>query len=342
MILDFRSDTVTQPDEAMRSAMATAQVGDDVFHEDPTVRRLEEATAELLGHEDALFVPSGTMGNLIACGLHCARGDELILERRTHTNSFEAGGASALLGAVMTTVDCADGLLRTEQIQSVLRPENDHFPRTRLVVVENTANLIGGVVFPLDTMREIRTFCDTNGLRLHLDGARLWNAAAATGQPESAWGSLADTVSVCLSKGLGCPAGSLLAGNRDTMKQARRLRKMLGGGMRQVGVLAAAGLHALANNRPRLHVDHRITADLGKGLRDILPAAIEVKSPQTNILILAGFAKSENQRIVGLLEQLGIRALALGLDGIRFVSHRNLPEDAARQALDRITKADLS
>ena len=338
MILDFRSDTLTRPCKGMRQAMAEAELGDDVFCEDPTVRQLETEFAAIVGHEDALFVPSGTMANLIAVGLHCARGEELILERRTHTNSFEAGGASALLGAVIQAVDCEEGFLFASTLKTLLRPVNDHFPQTRLVIVENTANLAGGRIYPLQEMENLAEFCHSHKLALHLDGARLWNAAVASGTPEASWASLADTVSCCLSKGLGCPAGSLLAGSHDHMLKARRLRKMLGGGMRQVGVLAAAGLYALHHNIPNLAMDHRITQDLAKGLRDILPPHIRVCEPETNILILEDLAPGENQRLTQTWESAGLRALALGSNGIRFVCHRDLPEDAAAQALERIAK----
>ncbi len=264
MATDFRSDTVTRPTPGMRAAMAAAEVGDDVLGDDPTVIALEAEVAELLGFEAALFLPSGTQSNLVGVMTHCARGEEYIVGQEAHTYRYEAGGA-AVLGSVQPQPlnNAADGTIPLPDIEAAIKPDDAHFARTRLVALENT---IGGKVLPAGYAAAVRELADAHGLSLHLDGARLWNAAVKQGVPPHTIARDFDSVSVCLSKGLGAPVGSVLCGGRDFIKAARRWRKMLGGGMRQAGIIAAAGRYALANNIARLAEDHANAARLAAGL----------------------------------------------------------------------------
>lgn len=334
--LDFRSDTVTCPDAGMRAAMAAAEVGDDVFGEDPTVRRLEERVAALFGREAALLLPSGTMANLVAVGLHCGRGHEAVLERRTHTFAHETGGMSALLGVMPAVVDCPDGWLTPEALAGAIRGDNIHWPRTRLALVENTANLAGGRVLPLAVLDGLWTLCQERGLALHVDGARIWNAAAASGVALREYAARASTLSCCLSKGLGCPAGSLLVGDGEAVAEARRLRKMLGGGMRQSGVLAAAGLYALDTWLPRLEEDHRQARQVARTLRCLLDESIQVQEPESNMILLHSGEPALTRHLLADWERRGVRALALGESCIRLVTHHDLPVDTAFQLEARL------
>src|SRR5437763_6808574 len=244
-VIDLRSDTVTRPTPAMRAAMNTAPVGDDVFGDDPTVSRLEEVVAERLGKEAAVFVPSGTMSNQIAVKTHTRPGDELLCDANCHIYCYEAGGPAVLSGVTCRTIDGDFGILDLSQLEDKIRPDDQHCVRTRLVCLENTHNRGGGRVYPIEKIEAISQWARRHGLAMHLDGARLWNAIVATGIPAREWARHFDTVSVCFSKGLGAPVGSALVGPRDLMHRARRVRKLYGGGMRQVGVLAAAALYAL-------------------------------------------------------------------------------------------------
>lgn len=337
-ILDFRSDTVTRPTAPMRAAMAAAEVGDDVFGEDPTVNALEERVALLFGREAALFCASGTMSNLIALGLHCGRGDEVILERRTHSFAHEVLGATALFGVGFLPLASPDGILAPAQIEAAIREDDIHEPRTRLVVIENTANLTGGRVVSLERLRAIRSLSRARGLRLHLDGARIWNAAAALGTPLRDFAAEVDTLSCCLSKGLGCPVGSMLVGDRADILRGRKLRKMLGGGMRQAGVIAAAGLYALDHHLERLADDHRLIADLAAQLPDVLPATFSVQPPETNILIVHTDGRASTDKAVRAWSECGLLTLALSETTIRLVAHLDLPRDAVAQAIARIAE----
>jgi len=282
MATDFRSDTVTRPTAAMRAAMAAAPVGDDVFGDDPSVNALEAEVGALLGFEAALFVPSGTQSNLVGVMTHCARGDEYIVGQQAHTYRYEAGGA-AVLGSVQPQPldNAADGTLPLPDIEGAIKPEDAHFARTRLVALENT---IGGKVLPTGYSAAVRELADRHGLALHLDGARLWNAAVKQNVEPKAIAAHFDSVSVCLSKGLGAPVGSVLCGGRDFIKAARRWRKMLGGGMRQAGIIAAAGRHALAHHIPRLAEDHENAARLAAGLAKHRELA--VAPTQTNMVFV--------------------------------------------------------
>jgi threonine aldolase len=282
MATDFRSDTVTRPSDGMRAAMAAAPVGDDVFGDDPSVNALEVEVADLLGFEAGLFVPSGTQSNLAGIMTHCARGDEYIVGQKAHTYRYEAGGAAVLGSVQPQPLDNADdGSLLLADIEAAIKPDDAHFAKTRLIALENT---IGGRVLPTGYAATVRAIADRHRLLMHLDGARLWNAAVAQGVEPRTIARGFDSVSVCLSKGLGAPVGSVLCGKRDFIRAARRWRKMLGGGMRQAGIIAAAGRYALAHNRARLVEDHDNAARLAQGLSK--HAVLGSVVPHTNMVFV--------------------------------------------------------
>lgn len=331
-IVDLRSDTVTRPTPAMREAMARAEVGDDVFGDDPSVNALQSRIAELLGFEAALFVPSGTQSNLVAIMSHCQRGDEYLVGQMAHTYRWEGGGA-AVLGSVQPQpiAHQADGTLALADIDAAIKPDDSHFARTRLLCLENT---LGGVVLPPEYVRDATALARRRGLAAHLDGARLFNAATALGGDAYAQARAIaqhfDSVSVCFSKGLGAPVGSALCGSREFIARAHRWRKMAGGGMRQAGVLAAAALHALDHHVKRLAVDHANAKRLADGLAGL--PGVSVDTPQSNIV----FVDVAGPRAAGLIEHLKSRGvLATGLYRLRFVTH--LDVDAA--GIDRAVAA---
>ena len=331
-IVDLRSDTVTQPTAAMRDAMLAAPLGDDVFGDDPTVNALQTRIAELLGKEAALFVPTGTQSNLVAIMSHCGRGDEYIVGQMAHTYRWEGGGA-AVLGSVQPQPleHQADGTLALPDIEAAIKPDDSHFARSRLLALENT---IGGKVLPMTYLADATSLARQRGLATHLDGARLFNAAVALGGDPRArareMAQLFDTVSVCFSKGLGAPVGSALVGPRELIGRAHRWRKMLGGGMRQSGLLAAAALHALDHHIERLSDDHALAQRLASGLQGL--PGLTVEPPQTNIV----FADLRGERAAGLMAHLKTRGvLATGLYKLRFVTH--LDADAA--GIDRAIAA---
>jgi len=303
--IDMRSDTVTQPTAAMRTAMAEAEVGDDVFGDDPTVKRLEERVASMLGKEAGLFVASGTMGNLIALGCHCSgRGEEVICGKDSHIFVYEQGGASSLMGIVLNTIqNQADGTLDLDEVAKFIKPNDPHFAVAKVLALENTSNKLGGLILPLDYMKKAGVFCQQHGLKMHVDGARLWNAAVALKVPIADLVKEADSVNVCLSKGLGAPVGSVLTGSKDFIFKARRLRKAVGGGLRQVGVLAAAGLYALDHHIDRLQEDHENAGRLASGLKSL---GLEVLPAHTNIVF---FDVQDAPNIVADLAKHGIRIL---------------------------------
>lgn len=284
-VVDMRSDTVTKPTDGMRRAIAEAEVGDDVFGDDPTIIELEKRIAKMLGKEAAVFVPSGTQGNLLAVATHCSgRGEEVICGKQSHVFVYEQGGVSHLMGVVMNTVaNQPDGTLDLEEVKRVIKPVTPcgHFAVAKLLVLENTQNMLGGKVLPIEYMERAGKFCRENNLSMHVDGARLWNAAAKLGLPIADLVREADSVTVCLSKGLGCPVGSLLCGQAAFVAGARRLRKAVGGSMRQAGVLAAAGLYALDHHMDRLSDDHDNAQRLANGLSNL---GLEVVHPDTNIV----------------------------------------------------------
>ena len=333
MVIDLRSDTVTRPTPGMRRAIAEAEVGDDVFADDPTATRLEARTAELLGHEAALFVPSGTMGNQLAIRCHTRPGDEVLLEADAHIWNYEGGAAAALSGVQLRPVPGRAGVLGPEDLAPIIRPDDPHHPRSRLVCLENTHNRAGGRIVPLAALAAVARFTRARGLALHLDGARLWNAAVATGTPLTAYGELADSVLVCFSKGLGAPIGSALAGSRDFIALARRERKKFGGGMRQVGILAAACLYALDHHLERLVEDHQHARLLAHELAAIPGVAIEPEAVETNIVLfdVAGSGLVVDHVLAALRER-GVLLVPFGGTSIRAVTHLDVGRDQVIQA----------
>jgi threonine aldolase len=283
--IDLRSDTVTRPTPAMRAAMAAAEVGDDVFGDDPTVRQLEEQVAAMLGKEAALYVPSGTMGNQLGLRVHCHAGDEFLCEANCHILCYEQGAYAQLFGLAAQPVEGDHGVLQVEQLMDRIRPANDHCLRTRLVCLENTHNRGAGRIQPYDSVAEICGWAAENGLARHLDGARLFNAVVATGVPAADWASHFDTASVCFSKGLGAPVGSALCGPADLIRHARRHRKALGGGMRQAGIIAAGALYALEHNIERLADDHANARILAESVRATPGLKLDPEIIDTNIVI---------------------------------------------------------
>ena len=284
--IDLRSDTVTKPTAAMREAMARAEVGDDVFGDDPTVKELEAETAVLLGKEAALFTPSGTMANQLAIRGHTEPGDEILVEANAHLYYYESGAPAALSGVMCRCINGQRGIFAGADVEAALRPADQHFPRTRLLCIENTHNRGGGRIWPIQQLQEVAATARRHGLPLHLDGARLWNASVATGIPERDYATLFDTVSVCFSKGLGAPVGSALVGPKAFIERVRRFRKMFGGGMRQAGIIAAGALFALRNHRTRLAEDHANANALAVGLAAVKgletePAEVEWRLVQT-------------------------------------------------------------
>ena len=319
MPIDLRSDTITQPTPAMREAMASADVGDDAFGEDPTVAQLEARVAEMLGKEEAVFTPSGTMANQLALRVHTEPGDEILIDGNAHIYYYEAGGPAALAGVMCRCLPGVRGIFTVGDLKASLRPADQHFSPTKLVCVENTHNRGGGSVWPLERIQEIEEVSRRNGLRLHLDGARLWNASIATGIPERDYAAHFDSVSVCFSKGLGAPIGSALCGSRELIQRARRFRKMLGGGMRQAGIIAAGALHALDHHRTRLAEDHANARTLATELNKVPGLAVDPSSVQTNIVLIRvqHYPASELAR---KLDQAGVRVFAVGPDTVRAVT----------------------
>jgi threonine aldolase len=330
--IDLRSDTVTVPTPAMRAAMARAEVGDDVFGDDPTVKQLEERTAELLGKEAAVFVPSGTMGNQIAVRAHTEPGDEILLEANAHIYYYEAGGPAALSGVMCRCLAGERGVFSAATLEAALRPADQHFPRSRLVCVENTHNRGGGKVWPTDRLAELTAAARRHQLRLHLDGARLWNAAVASGVAERDLAAPFDSVNVCFSKGLGAPVGSAVAGPHDFIARCRRFRKMFGGTMRQVGIIAAGALHALEHHRARLADDHAHARRLAEGLAALPGVDLRPTDVETNILFFR-VTRAKAAEVVAQLEARGVRMLALGPETIRAVTHLNVSAADIERAL---------
>ncbi len=333
--IDLRSDTVTQPTDAMRRAMAEARLGDDVFGEDPTIRRLEELAADLTGKEAALFVPSGTMANLVCLLTHCGRGDEFIVGDQAHIFYYEQGGSAQVGGIHPRTVpNLTDGTLDLEGVRHAIRPDDVHFPRTRLIALENTHNRCSGTPLPPDYLQKVADLAAANGLRIHVDGARIFNAAAALGVSVKRLAGAADSLSFCLSKGLAAPVGSLVCSDGNFVMQARRYRKVLGGGMRQAGVLAAAGIVALETMTTRLAEDHANAQHLARGLSALPGIELNPENVRTNIVYfnLAPPAPSAAE-IVDRLSERGIKVLATGPDQIRAVTHHGIAPAEIDQAL---------
>jgi threonine aldolase len=338
--IDLRSDTVTKPTGEMREAMASAEVGDDVYGEDPTARRLQERAAEMLGKEAALFVPSGSMGNQIAVRLHTQPGQEVIVEERSHMFNMEMAGMAVVSGALAHPVRCPDGIMNWDSIEAAIRPRTSYFAQTGLVAVENTQNLAGGSVMSFDRMQEIAERSHRLGLPVHLDGARIFNAAIVLKRDVAEVASLFDSVMFCLSKGLGAPVGSIIAGSREFIDRAVPVRRMLGGGMRQVGVLAAAGLVALEKMTGRLEEDHTNAQLLARGLAEIRGVKIDPERVQTNILVfdISGTGQTTAEFSAKVKER-GVLATGINAREMRMVTHKDVSRLDCETALRAIREA---
>lgn len=330
MPIDLRSDTITQPTRGMRDAIANAEVGDDVLGDDPTVQQLERFVASLLGKEAAVYMPSGTMTNQVALRTHTEPGDEVVLESQAHIYYYEGGGPAALSGVMCRLISGDHGIFTAADLTQVLRPDNVHFPRTKLVCLENTHNRGGGRIYPLSEIAAIAQVCEAQELKLHLDGARLWNACIATGISEVEYVQAFDSVSVCFSKGLGAPIGSALAGSNELIERARRFRKMFGGGMRQAGMMAAGALYALKHHRARLADDHINAKTLAKGLQAIPGIEIDPTTVQTNIVVFQTTSIPAHV-LVERLRLKGVYMLAVGLNSIRAVTNLMVSEQQIQQ-----------
>ncbi len=333
-VVDLRSDTVTRPTPAMRRAMADAEVGDDVYREDPTVNRLEERAAGIFGREAALLVPSGTMGNQTAIKVHTRPGQEVVCEARAHIFNYEMGMIGAFSGVIPRTVLAEDGIMNWDHVQSAIRTRSDHHSVTGLIELENSANLAGGSVYPIEVSDEICDRAHERGLPVHLDGARVFNAAVALGKGVVELTRKFDSIMFCLSKGLGAPVGSMLVGSKAFIEEARLVRKMLGGGMRQAGILAAAGLVALEETPEKLHIDHENAKFLAEGLAEIPGVKIDPAKIKTNILFFGvpagGFSASEVSK---RLAAQGVLANPTSQSSIRMVTHFDVDRAGCGRAL---------
>ena len=341
-MIDLRSDTVTRPSPAMLEAMFRSKVGDDVFGEDPTINLLQEKVAELFGQEAALFCPSGTMCNQISVKTHTQPLDEIILDKTAHIYLYETGGFAFHSGVSVRTVNSPNGIMTAEMVEENIQPDFDWLPRTKLVSLENTSNKGGGTCYDLENIRAIKKVCKRNSLKLHLDGARIFNAIVAKGYTAKEIGQTVDSITVSFSKGLGAPVGSVLAGGKDFIAEARRIRKVMGGGMRQAGYLAAAGLYALKHNIKRLEEDHRHARQIA----DVLNEAKWVSSvidPETNILI---FEVDENKtsvaKVLDYLKEKDILGVQFGKNQIRLVTHLDVSADMIGKVCSALMKFKFS
>ena len=331
-MIDLRSDTVTKPTPAMLEAMMTAAVGDDVFHEDPTVQKLENYLAELFGQEAGLFCPSGTMCNQIAMKVHTQPMDEIICDKLSHVYYYETGGYAFNSGCSIRLIDGDRGRITAQQILDNIQADYDWLPVSKLVVVENTCNKGGGAIYAIEELQKISAVCREKGLKLHLDGARMFNALAASQTNAEDYHNIFDSISICLSKGLGAPIGSVLLGDKAFIKRARKVRKAFGGGMRQVGLLAAAGLYALKNNVERLEEDHANAWFLAEELKK-LPYVSSVIPPETNIVIFDVASSVNPVDLIAYLEKHGIRVVQFGPKSIRMVTHLDVNRDQLEEVV---------
>jgi threonine aldolase len=335
MLIDLRSDTVTKPTPAMLEAMMTAPVGDDVFGEDPTVNKLEATAAEMFGMEAALYCPSGTMSNQVAIKVHTQPGDEVICDKTAHVYQYEGGGIAANAGAQVKLLDGVNGKITVDQVAAAINPDDVHKANTSLVCIENTSNRGGGTCYELSDIQHIRELCNRHDLRLHLDGARLFNALVARNETPLQYGEVFHSISVCLNKGLGCPIGSLLIGKKDFIKQARRVRKVFGGGMRQGGYMAASGLYALQNHVARLAEDHQHARQVADALckkeftGNILPV-------ETNIIIFDIKSTWQPQEMVARLKEHNIFTIAISPTQIRMVLHLDITPAMVKKIIEVI------
>ncbi len=326
MVIDLRSDTVTKPTEGMLKAMMNAKVGDDVFGEDPSINELEQLSAAMFGMEAGLFCPSGTMTNQIAIKCHTQPGDEVICDESSHVYQYEGGGIAFNSGASVKLLYGDRGRIRAEQVSAAINADDNHKPHTSLVCLENTSNRGGGSCYELNEIKKIKEVCKENHLAFHLDGARLWNALIAKNETPKHYGGLFDSISICLSKGLGCPVGSVLIGKNDFIKKAKRIRKVFGGGMRQAGFLAAAGIYALKNNMDRLKEDHDHAKEIGNAIANS-KIAKTVLPIETNIIIFQTNGLNTASQIVEQLKQQNILCYAIAPDRVRFVIHLDITKE---------------
>jgi threonine aldolase len=335
--IDLRSDTVTVPTPEMRRAMFEAEVGDDVYGEDPTVIRLEQVAAQMLGKEAALFVPTGTQGNQVAILSHTGRGQEVIMEAESHVFYYEAGGIAALAACQTRPIPGVRGAMDPDRVEAAIRGDDVHFPRTALVCVENTHNRAGGCILPQENVRAIADVAHRYNLPVHMDGARVFNAAVASGRPVSELVAPVDSVMFCLSKGLAAPVGSMLVGTKEFIARARRNRKLLGGGMRQAGVLAAAGLVSLTSMVDRLAEDHENAKRLGRGLNAIQGLTVDMETVQTNMVMCDILDERwDANALSGALKAAGILANGTGPRRVRFVTHKDVANEAVPEVLSRV------
>jgi threonine aldolase len=333
-VVDLRSDTVTRPTAEMRKAIAEAEVGDDVYGEDPTVNRLEKRAAEIFGKEAALFVPTGCMGNLIAIKIWTHHGSEVICEERSHVNLYELASMSAIAGCMPRVARGEDGILTWEEVKAVIRPKIYYDSQTALICLENTSNMAGGTVYPTDRMNEICDRAHDMGLKVHLDGARIFNAATALGDHVAVMAKKVDSVMFCLSKGLGAPVGSMVLGTKAFMEKARIYRKMFGGGMRQAGVIAAAGLIAMEKSPARLHIDHENAKLLAEGIVEIPGLRIDAKKVRSNIVIFDCSKTGKTAvELCDALYERGVWAQDTGLYSVRLVTHCDVDKAGCERAL---------
>jgi threonine aldolase len=335
-LIDLRSDTVTRPSEAMRKVMYEAEVGDDVFQEDPSVNRLQEYAAELLGKEAALYVASGVMGNQVCINVLTKPGDEVICERDSHIFNYESGSPAALSGVQLSPIDGKNGVITPEQVEPFIRPASAYYmPKTKVIEVENTHNRAGGAIHPLDNIVALSKLVKKYNLFYHLDGARIWNASVATGIPVKDYAKHFDSISCCLSKGLGAPVGSIIAGTKDFIKEAFRVRKAWGGGMRQIGILAAAGLYVLKNNIERLEEDHRKAKMIAETISEIPSLQINMEAVQTNIVIFKP-KKISIEKAIEACKKKGLLISVGKVDSLRAITHLDVSFDEIEKACNII------
>ncbi len=339
-VYDLRSDTVTRPGPAMRKAMAEAEVGDDVYGEDPSVNRLQEMAAEVTGKEAGLFVSSGSMGNLIPIYLNCGKGNELLIESHGHSVQHELAGVTALAGSLPIMVPAEKGILTPSLLEPWVQPDLYDHARTRMVVLENTHNAAGGTFYTRDALAKVSGFARDRRLSVHMDGARLFNAVTASGMSAAAICAETETVTFCLSKGLGAPVGAMLCGSKPFIAEARRVRKMLGGGMRQAGIIAAAGIYALTHNVRRLSEDHENAQVIARALCQAPWAGIELAEVVTNMMYFRTPGRNAEQ-VVSWLAGQGILSWATGADQVRFVTHLDISRDDAREIAKILQAARL-
>lgn len=337
--IDLRSDTVTRPTPEMREAIAGAVVGDDVFGDDPTALELERLAAEITGCEAGLFVPSGSMGNEVSIMAHTRRGDEAIVDVESHIYNYEAAGPAVLCGVQLAPLAGGMGILTAGQIEEAIRPDDPHEPVTRLVCLENTHNRAGGVIYPIETMREIYHLAKERNLKVHLDGARIFNAAVASRIDVKEYCSLCDSMMFCLSKGLGAPIGSVVVGDRDFIQRAHRNRKLLGGGMRQVGIIAAAGIYALEKNIERLADDNERARRLAESIAGISSVSVDLDTVQTNIIVVdVGKSGLTVDEAIIRLEKEHVLVVPFGRTTIRAVTHLDIDDDDLDRAIEVFEK----